>query len=94
MIFMLESDEDCVREGEGLVDGEGEGDKVGLGEGDGEALGVGVRIGVGVGVAAGNAAKLAVIFPGPFIVAVAEPKYEFARVMLPESVVHDENWKP
>ena len=75
-------------DGEGLV-AEGEGDRVGLGEGVGEVEGVGA--GVGVGVAAGNAAKLAVIFPGPLMVAVVEPVFEFPNVMLVVSADHEEN---
>jgi hypothetical protein len=87
--LLLTPDGDCEGEDEGLAVGDCEGDKVGLGEGDGDALGVGVW--VGVGVAVGNAAKLAVIFPGPFIVAVVEPAFEFPNVMLPVSVDHEEN---
>jgi hypothetical protein len=79
----------CVGEVEGLVDIVGEGDTVGLGDGVGEVLGVGT--GVGVGVAAGNATKLAVIFPGPFTVAVVEPVFEFPNVMLAVSADHEEN---
>jgi hypothetical protein len=45
---------------------------------------------VGVTVAAGNAAKLAVIVPGPFTVAVVEPAWEFPTEMLP-AVDHEEN---
>lgn len=91
MAVLLTADGDCVGEDEGSVVGECEGDKVGLGEGVGELVGVGVRTGVGVGVAVGNAAKLAVIVPGPFIVAVVEPAFEFPNVMLPVSVDHEEN---
>jgi hypothetical protein len=88
--FMLKADGDCVGVGDELV-GLGVGDTVGLGEGVGDLVGVGVGTGVGVGVAAGITAKLAVIFPGPFIVAVVEPAFEFPNVMLPVSVDHEEN---
>ena len=54
----------CVGVDEGVAVG------MAVGVGDGDAVGVGVRDGAGVAVGAGATAKLAVIVPGPFIVAV------------------------
>jgi hypothetical protein len=85
--LLLTADGDC----EGLVVGDCVGDKVGLGEGDGDALGVGVWVGVGVGVGVGAVARLAVIVPGPLIVAVVEPANGFPTVMFPVSLDHEEN---
>jgi hypothetical protein len=80
-------DGDFVGEDDGPVVGEGEGDKVGLGEGDGELVGVGVTAGVGVG----TLARLAVIVPGPLIVAVAEASSASPNVMLLVLEDHEEN---
>jgi hypothetical protein len=83
----LAGDEVCVGEDVGLVVGEIVG--VGFGDGDGELVGVGVGTGVGVGV--GALAKLAVIVPGPFIVATVEEPDGISNVMLPVLDDHEEN---
>ena len=62
MASLLTADGDCVGEDDGVVVGEDEGEIVGVGEGDGEAVGDGD----------GVTSRVAVIVPGPVIVAVVE----------------------
>lgn len=52
-------------------------------------MAVGVGAGVGVGVAVRIVDRLAVIVPGPFIVAVVIAEFTFAIVKFPESVSHE-----
>jgi hypothetical protein len=77
----------CVGEDEGVWVGEIVG--VDFGDGDGEL--VGLTVGTGVGVGVGALAKLAVIVPGPFIVATVEEADGISKVMLPVSADHEEN---
>ena len=94
----MESDDDgvgvvlvgvAVGDAVGVFGGLGVGVEVRVGVGVGVGDGVGVRVAVG----AGNASKFAVMFPGPFMVAVVEPELEFSSVM-PVSADHEENLKP
>ena len=71
----------------GVVEGVAVGMAVGVG--DGEAVGVGVRDGVGVAVGAGATTKLAVIVPGPFIVAVVDEENPKSKIMF--VVLHDQD---
>jgi hypothetical protein len=85
--LLLMGVEDCVGVEDGLEVGLGEADEAGVGEGVGDLVGVGVTIGVGVGAFT----KLAVIVPGPFIVAVAEASPALSNVMLFVLEDHEEN---
>jgi hypothetical protein len=83
--LLLAGDEVCVGEDEAVEVGEIVGDKVGFGEGDGVAVGIGVGVGVGA------LAKLAVIVPGPLIVATVEESDGISNEMLPVLADHEEN---
>jgi hypothetical protein len=83
--LLLAGDEVCLGEEDGLVVGEIVGDKVGFGEGDGVAVGIGVGVGVGA------LTKLAVIVPGPLIVATVEESDGISNEMLPVLADHEEN---
>jgi hypothetical protein len=74
-----------VGEDEAVAVGETVGDEEGFGDGDGEA----VRTGVGVGF--GTLAKVAVIVPGPLMVAIVEEADGISNVMLPVLEDHEEN---
>jgi hypothetical protein len=82
----------CVGEVVGFVVVVGEGDSVGLGEGVGVVLGVGA--GVGEVEGGGVVFMLAVIVPGPFMVAVVNLFWAFPIVMLPELLDHEVNAAP
>jgi len=88
--LLLAIDGDCVGEDEGLVVGVIVGVEDGFEDGDGELVGASVATGVGVGV--GALAKLAVIVPGPFIVATVEEPDGISNEMLLELADHEENW--
>ena len=85
--LLLAIDGDCVGEDEGLVVGVIVGVKVGFEDGDGELVGASVATGVVVG----TLAKLAVIVPGPFIVATVEEPDGISNEMLLELADHEEN---
>jgi hypothetical protein len=85
--LLLTGDGDWLGEADGPVvgdgEGDGEGDDFGIGEGEGETI--------GVGVGEGATSRLAVIVPGPFIVAVAEASPALSNVMLFVLEDHEEN---
>lgn len=81
--------DDCVPADVGV----GVGVRVGVDVGVG--VGVGVRVGVGVGViegvGVGSVSKLAVIVPGPLIMAVVAFDDE-AAIAIPLGALHEEKW--
>ena len=85
--LLLAVDGDFVGEDEDLVVGETVGDEDGFA--DGEL--VGATVGTGVGEGVGAIAKLAVIVPGPLIVAIVEDPDGISNVMLPVLEDHEEN---
>jgi hypothetical protein len=91
MVVRLEPDGGCVGELEGFVVVEGEEDSVGVGVGVGVSLGVGAGVEEGVVVAPD---RIAVIVPGPVIVAVVNRFIAFPSVMLPLLLDHEENETP
>ena len=94
MVVRLEPDGGgCVGEVEGFVVVVGSGVIVGLGEGVGVVRGVGAGVGVVEGVVV-VVAMLAVIVPGPFIVAVVNLFIAFPIVMLPVLLDHEVNVAP
>ena len=76
------------------TDGDVLGDAVAVGLGVEVAVCVGVGVGVattGVGVGVATLAKLAVIVPGPLIVAIVEESDGISNDTLPELEDHEEN---
>jgi len=69
---------------------------VGLTFGVGVVEGVGCCVGIGVapGVVVGVRVKLAVIVPGPFMVAIVDCALGFCSAIAFVSFVHCENWYP